>query len=371
VNNRIALFFPSLQGGGVQRFMLTLGAGLQSSGFDVDFVLVDASGPFLTQIPDNVRVVDLKAKGALAALPALIRYLKQEKPVTMIAAQTHMNVIAVIARRFVDPKIRLVISERNHLSSASKHSTKWGDHLRPILARLFYSGADSIIAISKNVADDLARRSGLSRQSIQVVYNAFDLTIIAERAKAPVDHPWFASNICPVFLAVGRLDTQKDYPTLLRAFAAVRSKMDARLVILGEGRLRPELLQLAQELGISNDVSLPGFADNPYAYMAKASAYVLSSAWEGFANVVVEALACQTQVVSTDCPSGPSEILENGRFGRLVPVGDYQALASAMMEALQHPIPKELLISRAGEFTVEKTMQAYLQAAGIQLQTKI
>jgi glycosyltransferase involved in cell wall biosynthesis len=151
----------------------------------------------------------------------------------------------------------------------------------------------------------------------------------------------------------------------------VKSKMDARLVILGEGRLRNELLQFAQELGISNDVSFPGFADNPYAYMAKASAYVLSSAWEGFANVLVEALACQTQVISTDCPSGPSEILENGRFGRLVPVGDYQALASAMMEALQDPIPKELLITRASEFTVEKTMQAYLQAAGIQLQMKI
>jgi glycosyltransferase involved in cell wall biosynthesis len=371
VNNRIALFFPSLQAGGVQRFMLTLGAGLQSCGFAVDFVLVNASGPFLTQIPTHVRVVDLKAKGALAALPALMRYLKQEKPHTVIAAQTHINVIAVIARRFVDPNIRLVISERNHLTSASKNSSRLGDHFRPVLARLFYSSADGIIAISKNVADDLARRSGLPRQSIQVVYNPFDLTIIAEKAKASVDHSWIASNVCPVFLAVGRLETQKDYPTLLRAFATVKSKMDARLVILGEGRLRNELLQFAQELGISNDVSFPGFADNPYAYMAKASAYVLSSAWEGFANVLVEALACQTQVISTDCPSGPSEILENGRFGRLVPVGDYQALASAMMEALQDPIPKELLITRASEFTVEKTMQAYLQAAGIQLQMKI
>jgi glycosyltransferase involved in cell wall biosynthesis len=364
VNSRIALFFPSLQAGGVQRFMLTLGAGLITCGFDVDFVLVGASGPFLTQIPEGARVIDLKAKRALAALPALIRYLKQEKPGTVITAQTHINVIAMIARRFVDPKIRLVISEHSHLTSASKNSKKTGDRLRPVLARLFYPAADAVVAVSKNAADDLAFRTGLTRSSIKVVHNPFNIETISQKASKPVDHPWFNPGEVPIFLAAGRLAHAKDYPTLLRAFAMVRTQINARLVIFGEGDLRPELLRLSNELGIRTDFSLPGYTENPYAYMAKASVFVLSSAWEGFGNVLVEALACQTQVVATDCPSGPAEILDGGKYGRLVPVGNHRALAAAMLDALQHPLPVETLYKRASEFTVEKTIKGYLNAAG-------
>jgi glycosyltransferase involved in cell wall biosynthesis len=367
MNNRIALFFPSLGVGGVQRFMLTLGAGLQARGVAVDFVLVNAAGPFLSQVPPGIRVVDLKASGALAALPGLIRYFRNEPPEVMISAQTHINVIAVLARRLASTKTRLVVSERSHLSSAAKNSAKWGDRLRPVLTRLFYPGADAVVAVSKTVADDLASRAHLDRGSIHVVYNPYNLNVISAKASEPVDHPWLPPGEIPVFLAVGRLDKPKDYPTLLRAFRIVRSKMNARLVILGEGHLRPELLRLSRESGISIDVSLPGYVDNPYAYMAKASVYVLSSAWEGFPNVLVEALACQAQVVATDCPSGPAEILDGGRYGRLVPVGNDRALVAAMIDALHKPISVDQLLARASEFTVEKTVSGYLQAAGISL----
>jgi glycosyltransferase involved in cell wall biosynthesis len=366
---RIALFFPSLRAGGVQRFMLSLGAGLQSYGYEVDFVLVNAVGPFLSMIPAGIRVIDLKSKGVLAALPGYIRYLKTQSPAVVISAQTHVNVIAVIANQWVKSKPRLVVSERNHLSSASKNALKWGDRFRPILTHLFYSKADAVVAVSKNVADDLANRSGLPRQSIQVVYNPYDIESIAQKASLPVDHPWFDSPDVPVFLAVGRLDPQKDYPTLLRAFSILRTKMNAHLVVLGEGRLLPELLRLTKELGIMNNVSFPGYADNPYAYMAKASVCVLSSAWEGFPNVLVEALACCTQAVSTDCPSGPFEILDGGRYGQLVPVGDYRALASAMIDAVQKPIPSDQLLARAREFTIQNTVTGYLKAAGIEMKS--
>jgi glycosyltransferase involved in cell wall biosynthesis len=364
-SKRIALFFPSLKAGGVQRFMLTLGAGLQADGYDVDFVLVEAKGPFLDQTPTGIRIIDLKSKRAVTALPALVRYLKSETPEVMISAQTHINVIAIIACRLVNAKTRLVISERNHITSSSRNSTKVSDRFRPIFARLFYPLADAIVAVSKDVGIDLARRTGLPGQRIQVVNNSYHVDIIEQKAAEPVDHLWLISSGPPVFLAVGRLDKQKDYLTLLHAFADVRSKIDARLIILGEGHLRPALEMLAQQLGISVDVSLPGFVSNPYAYMAKASVYVLSSAWEGFPNVLVEALACQVQVVSTDCHSGPAEILDGGRYGRLVPVGDPSALATAMLEAMRDPLPVNLLRARAADFTVEKSVRGYLHAAGI------
>jgi glycosyltransferase involved in cell wall biosynthesis len=370
MKGRIALFFPSLRAGGVQRFMLALGAGLQSSHYEVDFVLVEAFGPFLALVPPGIRVVDLKSRGALAALPALMRYLKEEMPDIVISAQTHINVLAVIARYFVNSKTRLIISERNHLSSVAKNSAKWGDRLRPVLARLFYPQADAIVAVSKNVADDLAVRAGLNRHSIHVVYNPYDIELISTKAAEPVDHPWFHAGEPPVFLAVGRLDIQKDYATLLRAFRILRSKINARLVILGEGPLRTELMRQSKELGITNDVSMPGFIQNPYAYMSKASVYVLSSAWEGFPNALVEALACQVQAVATDCPSGPVEILAGGRYGRLVPVGDHRALSSAMLDALHKPVSADQLLARAKEFTVENTVTGYLQAAGFEVTGK-
>jgi glycosyltransferase involved in cell wall biosynthesis len=365
LKQRIALFFPSLGAGGVQRFMLTLGAGLLARGFGVDFVLVNAAGPFLSQVPPDIRLVDLKSAGAAAALPALMRYLKADRPAAMIAAQTHVNVIAVLARRLAGAPTRLVVSERSHLSSAAANSSLWGDRLSPLLTRLFYRGADAVVAVSHNTADDLARRSRLARRQIKVVYNPCDVAAIAARASEPVEHAWFYAGEAPVFLAVGRLEKPKDYPTLLHAFAMLRAKMKARLVILGEGSLRPGLARLAHELGITSDVSLPGYSANPYAYMARAAVYVLSSAWEGFPNVLVEALACQAQVVATDCPGGPFEILDGGRYGRLAPVGNAHALAAAMSEALAAPFPPEQLLARAGQFTIEKTAAGYLEAAGL------
>jgi glycosyltransferase involved in cell wall biosynthesis len=366
MNNRIALFFPSLRIAGVQRFMLTIGDGLLDSGYDVDFVLVKAQGPFLSQVPDGIRVVDLNAKGSVASVPALVRYLKTEKPDAMISAQTHVNVIAIIARRLANSKVRLVVSERSHLSSSTKLSTKRTDHIMPLLARIFYRSADAVVTVSKGCAADLSMRTGLDYNAIHVVYNPYQIERIAEKSRESVDHPWFFPGQPPVFLAVGRLEQPKDYPTLVRSFAIVRSKMNSRLVILGDGYLRSELLRLSNELGIYNDVSLPGFVDNPYAYMSKAAVYVLSSAWEGFPNVLVEALACGAQAVSTDCPSGPSEILEGGHYGQLVPVGNHQALAAAMIHTYRNPLPSDLLKSRASEYTVEKTVHGYLYAAGIE-----
>jgi len=194
-----------------------------------------------------------------------------------------------------------------------------------------------------------------------VIYNPVVTPSLKSLATAPVDHPWIGTNQPPLVLAVGRLTAQKDYPTLLRAFAKVRSRRNCRLIILGEGELRDSLEALTSQLGIADSVQLPGFADNPFAWMSKASLFVLSSAWEGLPNVLIQAMACGTPVVSTDCPSGPAEILENGKWGRLVPVGDEVALAEAMDRALEDKVFPDVAV-RATYFSLDSALNEYYSA---------
>ena len=195
------------------------------------------------------------------------------------------------------------------------------------------------------------------------IYNPVVTAELVSQSRAPLDHPWLQLGAPPVILGVGRLHEQKDFPTLLRAFARVRAKREARLIILGEAKhaeYRTELTTLAAQLGIANDVMFPGFVDNPFAYMAHAAVFVLSSAWEGLPTVLIEALACGCPVVSTDCPSGPAEILENGKYGPLVPVGDDVALADAICSVLNTPPNRDWLRARGALFGVDHVADRYL-----------
>jgi glycosyltransferase involved in cell wall biosynthesis len=229
------------------------------------------------------------------------------------------------------------------------------------LAGRFYPWADAIIAVSDGVADDVARVTSLPRESITTIHNPVVTPELQEKMRAPLDHPWFAPGNPPVLLAVGRLVDQKDFPTLLKAFARVRAVRKARLIILGEGKERPELEALTGKLGVASDVDLPGFVLNPFPYMIRASALVLSSAWEGLPGVLIEAMACGCPVVSTDCPSGPAEILNGGAYGPLVPVGDDAALAKAILSVLEAPPDSERLRAQAALFSVDRATDQYLQ----------
>jgi glycosyltransferase involved in cell wall biosynthesis len=229
------------------------------------------------------------------------------------------------------------------------------------LARLFFRSADAAICVSQGVAEDLIKVTGMPRQKTHVVYNPIVSLELEQKAQESIAHPWFALDDSPVILAVGRLVPQKGYSTLLRAFSIIRQKHPAHLLILGEGQERISLEALAKQLDLTENVQMPGSVKNPYAYMARARLLVLSSEWEGLPNVLVEALACGTPVVSTDCRSGPSEILDGGRFGRLVPVGDADALALAILETLQETPDRNLLRQRAQDFTLEESVRKYIR----------
>jgi glycosyltransferase involved in cell wall biosynthesis len=319
--------------GGAERGALKLAEGLVHRGYDVDLVLAAAKGPRLAEIPSEVRLVDLRSRRVLTCLPALVRYLRREKPYALASVLDHANVVALWARRLAGYPKRVVVIEQNTLSEAATYGSTRRDRMMPWMVKRFYPWADYAVGVSAGVASDLARLTGLPQEKVRVVFNPIVTPEMGEQARSAVDHPWFRDG-GSVFVATGRLRPQKDFPTLLRAFSKVRAKRPARLIILGEGSERAHLEALVRELGIDEDVDLPGQTSNPYAYMARAAAFVLSSTWEGLPTVLIEALSCGVPVIATDCPSGPREILAGGRYGELVPVGDADALAVAMDAAL-------------------------------------
>ena len=391
----VAVLLPNLQGGGIQKVMLTLAGALSDSGYQVDLVVCRLEGVLQDHIPPRARVVSLQAASAWAArlatfraapqdfailmpnvllplkstrtlpyLPDLARYLHREAPDTLLAARAYPNLEAVWARRLAQATTRVVISEHLHFSCSKLGSAKWRQVYLPRLLRRTYMAADAIVAVSDGVADDLAISTGIPRERISTIYNPVVTSAIQAKAREPIDHPWFAPGTPPVFLGAGRLSPQKDFPTLLRAFARLRAQQDeqdVRLIILGEGAERESLEALSRQLGIAASVSLPGFATNPFAYMARAACFVLSSAYEGLPTVLIEALACGCPIVSTDCPSGPREILGQERAKTLVPVRDVVALASGMAAVLRTPPDRAGLRSRAAQFSVDTALQKYCQ----------
>ncbi len=355
----VALFMPSMRGGGAERVMLNLAHGLVERDVQVDLVLAQGEETYLSRVPDAARVVDLKAKRVLTCIPALRRYLLQERPATLLAAVAHANLAALCARRWAKVPTRIVISIHNTFSIAAQGAAMKRSRAFPAVARWLYPYADGIVAVSHGVAEDLSQTINLERSRIEVVYNPVVTPELYRQAGEPFSHPWFGDDEAPVILGVGCLSAQKNFPLLLRAVAKVREQRPVRLLILGEGDDRAALEALVRDLGLSEWVALPGFVDNPFAYMRHAQLFVLSSDWEGLPTVLIEALACGCPVVSTDCPSGPMEILNGGTYGRLVPMRDANALAEAMITSLDKPIHSELLQQRISEFTIDYATEQY------------
>lgn len=350
--------------------MVTLANAFAMRGFNVDLILATAIGPYLKHVSSTVRVVDLKAGRVIKALLPLARYLRRERPTALLSAMGHANVVALLARNLARVPVRVVVSERGLISGERAIAKGAAALLSFRLIPMLYSGADAICTVSKAASYDLAAFASLPLQRVHTLYNPFDLARIEQWAAEPLDHPWFQPGQPPVVLAIGRLNEAKDFPVLIRAFARLRQQRMARLVILGEGELRPALEAQLAQLGLGVDaVQLPGFVANPYAWLARCSLFALSSRREGLPGALIEAMACGVPVVSTDCLSGPDEILEGGRWGRLVPVGDADALAQAMADTLDLPCTELPNVrQRAADFDQDRAVDAYLRILGMPLQ---
>ena len=282
---------------------------------------------------------------------AVAAYLDREKPDAVLAQGSTAIATATMVRCLAFHRPRLVAGYHNHNRHKNRSAFR--------CVRKPYTYADAAVGVSSGLAADLAGLPGMARERVHMVYNPVVTEEMERKAREPVDHPWIGETGPPVILAAGRLDEQKDFPTLLAAFARLPTRRPARLIVLGEGRQRPHLLSLARRLGVAEHVDFPGFVDNPYAFMARASLFVLSSRHEGLPTVLIEAMACGCPVVSTDCPYGPREILEGGKHGPLVPVGDAEALAAAMARTIDAPPRPEALRERASFFNVERAIDRY------------
>jgi len=364
----IAVYLPTLDGGGAELVMLRLAAGLAESGRRTQLVLARARGPYLSDVPASLRLVDLGARSPVVLTKTLLmaRYLRRVRPRVILSALDVVDT-ALIARWIARTPTSVVLTIHTHLSRQFEDKPDWGvAEIRRGLIRLLYPRTDRLVAVSRGVADDAARIAGVASDRVQVIPNPVVGDDVDERARQPVDHPFLRPGEPPVVLAVGRLVRQKDFPTLIEAFALVRAQRHVRLIILGDADPRepavpPALEELIRAHGLADDVSLPGFVATPQAYMRRSAVMALSSIYEGLPTVLIEAMAVGTTIVATDCDSGPREILDGGRYGTLVPVGDSGALAEALVAALDTPHDASELRDRARRYTTEAVIGDYLR----------
>ena len=346
---------------------LNLAYGFLKAGYSVEIVALDANGPLRDEVPEGVRVVGLGGGRMLHALPRLVRYFRRQRPRTFLSALDYANLVSLWAHRLAQVDTRIYIGTHKVLSLATTESALLRERaVMPPLLRWAYPRADGIVAVSDGIAEDLVSYLSLPEERVTVINNPALTDRVLTQAREPVDHPWLEkpAEAARTIISVGRLDRQKDFPTLLKAVHEARKKHpDLRVIILGEGPDRAPIeakaAELGFELGLDGQVDLPGFSMNPYAFMYRAAAFVSSSQWEGFGNVHVEALGCGCPVISTDSPSGPADILKNGTYGVLVPVGDYVSLANAINEVLEAPRESERLVGRAMDFHIDKVMTEY------------
>ncbi len=359
----LALFLPSLAGGGAERVLVDLAEGFAKRGHDVDLVLATAEGPYLKSLSDKVNVVDLGVKRTLASLPKLIYYLRKHKPQALLSSLEHANVIAVLANKLALSPTKVFIREAISSSHSTDDLSQSKAFVAMSLMKLFYPQADGLVAVSEGVADDMVSTLGVKREKISMILNPVLTERVFSLAKEPLEHKWFQEDT-PILLSVGRLTSQKDFPTLINAFAKVHQERTVRLIMLGEGEDREKLERLIRDLGLEDAVDMPGFVDNPFKYMANASVYVLSSIAEGLPNALIQAMALGRPVVATDCPSGPREILEGGRYGELIKMQDSDAMAKAILKTLNEP-PAAMTQDWVKRYAAEEVISQYLALLGV------
>jgi glycosyltransferase involved in cell wall biosynthesis len=336
---KLAIFLPGLYEGGAERVMLHLAEGLTLKGVEVHLVMARAEGPNLPLVPENVWLVDLKAKNTFRSLFPLVDYINREQPDALLSG-LFANIIAIAAAHRVKRRPRVVVCEHNTLSvQVYNNRQDWRFRILPLLARVLYPKADQIVAVSEGVKKDIAKVIHLPGERIRVIYNPVVTPELLQMGDQLPEHPWLRQGEPPVILSVGRLVPIKEFDSLIRVFARVCQEKTCRMIILGEGPEREKLQGLIAELGLDNEVQLPGFIENPYPLIGHASLYVLCSRHEGLPGALIEAMAFGVPLVSTDCPSGPREILQDGKYGRLVPCGDWQALEMAIRDGLVGKIP--------------------------------
>ncbi len=355
----IAFFLQDLDGGGAERAIVSLAGEITKQGYKVDLVVGDADSEYRSEVSSDVNVVDFSSRSRLRVLFHLMAYLRQRNPTAVMAVLDPPNIMLVVATRLVRFKGKTIISQRAVLDASLSELKPIQRMIMKILQRFCFPLADMVISNSRAAANEVVNRLHVPDDQVMTIQNSVDVEKISEQARKSIDNHVFVKAQMPLIVSVGSLSKRKDFETLIRAFAIVKSKRQANLVIIGEGIERQKLESIISELNLEDNVSLIGFDANPYKWMKKASVFVSSSKGEGFPNVIAEALSLGSSIVATDCPGDTAELLGHGKWGRLVPVGDVKSMASAIVAVLDEPHPSDGRV-RAADFSPVKITADYL-----------
>jgi glycosyltransferase involved in cell wall biosynthesis len=332
----LIIYTPTLEGG-VGRIIFNLSKGLIEKKYKIE-ILVNQMTPE-SFVDPGISILNLNQPRTYKNFFPIARYLKIKRPKSFMSVIYHGNLVSLAAHAISKSKSRMVVCEHIALEQALGNEKFFMRHVLKLLIRIFYRFAGSVVTVSKTAADEL-KSHGVPKNKIEVIYNPVITNDLLAGSDEKIDLPWFNSQTAPIILSIGRLTVQKDFETLIRAAAEVKKQREVKLLILGDGPEKENLNQLIRQLGLESDVLMPGFVKNPYSYFKYSSVFVLSSRWEGLPTVLIEALAFGVPIVSTDCPAGPKEILQEGKLGRLVEVGDAKAMSNAIIETLDNPLPK-------------------------------
>lgn len=359
-SRKISILAPFKTWGGIESKIVTLAQEFLNKGLDVEILLArEGKVPYPERLPKQTKIVDLASKGKLNTAMKLVHRLRHHPPDALLTAKDHAAKAAILARSWSRVKVPIYIKITNTQSEVLRRPGK------KMLAKLIYPYADGAITISEGVRKDFLNQFRMPSKRVTTIYNPTITPDFPARASKTINHPWLREDGPPVIIGMGRLTSQKDFSTLIRAFAKLRDQQPARLMILGEGPLREELENLVHRLNLGADVDLHGFVPDPLPWLARARLFVLSSRYEGLGNVLIEALAAGIPAVATDCPSGPREILEDGRLGELVTVGDPNSLAKAMQRTLNNPPSAKEGLKSLERFKSEIVARQYLDFMGL------
>jgi glycosyltransferase involved in cell wall biosynthesis len=386
---KLTFVLKSLNYGGIERLAFNFLKFIsQRQDLSIDLVVAWGQGIYEKEIPDNIRIIDLKIqlenriKSYIKLTDKLTKYFAEENPNYIFSYLPIANICSAIAWSFNRQKSKIVLIEQTLLFNDLVRLQKQGNSVEtrpikgdrknsffsitlPLAMKFWYPQVTAVVCDSVGLARGIETGLNFKRGLIKTIYNPVIDERVTLSLERPFSHPWLTTQEVPIFIAVGRFAPQKDHFTLIKAFAQFRKQHPAKLILLGDGELRPQIQKLVDRLNLSADVSLPGFVENPYPYLKRANTLVLSSLWEGLPTVLIEALASGCQVVSTNCQYGPDEILENGKYGWLVPIQNPSALCNAMKQSLDFPIHPTRLKERSSYFTVERSARQYLQLVGL------
>lgn len=364
-NSLLSFFIPDLTLGGAEQDTVNIVNGLAERGYKIELLVSKRKGHLKARLENNASVVELTPSntsvfGVGAHPPALVNYFRRKRPVALFSQMAHVSVVCLVASTIPGTNTAIIPTQHNSFGMSNDSGLK-GRIIRGSVPYL-YPLADQVIAVSEGVANSMVERAGLKSRDISVLHNPIHVDEVRERSQQHIEHEWLNDERIDVILFVGRIEEQKNLTAWLQAFKQIHERNpDTRAIIAGKGSRRQQVTESAERLDIDHVVSMPGYVENPYAYMRNASVFLLSSRFEGLPTVLIEALACGCPVVATDCPSGPREILADGRYGTLAPVGDINGLVDGVIQTLADPIPVHVLEERADDFAPESVLDDYEQ----------